>query len=219
MTSLNPEIFKTINELGYSVSQIDKDPSVNDFHNKMLLFQNAFNFGYDIMEYGVTYPDKSTGVLVQMKDNTYNNGVYILHYLETTEIQLETVIPNTKDKEELIRKLSYKITTFISELDTSDLELYDYFILYNNILEHMIINPLSKHIFPNNKSQQYEFSNLFAIRFLGDLAIYNTGSGVVKEATINGLPYGIKRLMTESIDDIVNSDTQEKNKEEEPHND
>ena len=120
--TLSIEILENAKQIGRELKPI------SDIKDKLTKLQKlsaqAFNFGYENLEYGVLYDDGSQGLLVRMAEghNTYNNGVYILKITPEEAIQLEVIVPNTANKGALIRMLTSDTVNFIQGLDLADFE-------------------------------------------------------------------------------------------------
>lgn len=159
----------------------------------------AYTMAYEPTEYGTIYEDGTQGLIVRMPEdhNTYNNGVYMLHLAKGSEddqylYQLEVIVPNTKSKDFLIRHLVGEITTYIDNLDTGDLDVYDFAEIYGFVIANTYVKPLAKSLYPNQKDKQVLFTNLYMPRTLAHIAHIYAGSETLKEQAVNSDPYLFK---------------------------
>lgn len=149
--------------------------------------------GYTSLEKQVNYPDGTFGVLVSV-NSEYNNGVYILHELSDHTLVLETVVPSTADKSELIRHTVGDITTYVEGLDTSHLEVYDLMEITSYVVSNSIIRPLME--LRNVPLQhQEQFMSMYMTRFLANVARFHMGDKDLREEQINSEPYYLKELL------------------------
>lgn len=201
---LNETIRANCKALGYNLEEYTPE-------NKNVMLESiAFNLGYKSLNAGNTYEDGSRGLLIQMNNTTYNNGVYMLHLNNNGEYLLETVVPNTADKGMLINQVVSDITGFIDGLDTADLGVYDMVEIYGHVIANTVVKRLAKTLFPNNKTLQTQFITVYMPRFLSNVAIlYNGYTGEadrakfleelkeynVNEERLNSEPYVLKMML------------------------
>ena len=194
--TLTIEIVENAKKLGREIKPIA------ELKDKMTKFQQlkaqAFNFGYEDMEYGTLYEDGSQGLLVKMGDghNKYNNGVYLLKLTPSGLTQLEVIVPNTANKGALVRMLTSDTVNFIQGLDLADFEPYDYMELLTNVIDQVLIKPLSEQLI-KDPLQQVAFQSMYMTRLVGDMALYYTAKERVDEETVNVAPFIIKQLLSQ----------------------
>lgn len=194
--TLTIEILTNAKELGREIKPIVE---LKDNMTKLQqLKAQAFNFGYEDMGYGTLYEDGSQGLLVKMGDghNKYNNGVYLLKITPEGLIQLEVIVPNTANKGALVRMLSSDTVNFIQGLDLADLEPYDYMEFLTNIMDQILIKPLSEQLI-KDPLQRVAFQSMYMTRLVGDIALYYTAKERVDEETVNVAPFLIKELLNQ----------------------
>lgn len=194
--TLTTEILTNAKELGREIKPIVE---LKDNMTKLQqLKAQAFNFGYEDMGYGTLYEDGSQGLLVKMGDghNKYNNGIYILKVTPEGLIQLEVIVPNTANKGALVRMLSSDTVNFIQGLDLADFEPYDYMEFLTNILDQILIKPLSEQLI-KDPLQRVAFQSMYMTRLVGDIALYYTAKERVDEETVNVAPFLIKELLNQ----------------------
>lgn len=194
--TLTIEILTNAKELGREIKPIVE---LKDNMTKLQqLKAQAFNFGYEDMGYGTLYEDGSQGLLVKMGDghNKYNNGVYLLKVTPEGLIQLEVIVPNTANKGALVRMLSSDTVNFIQGLDLADFEPYDYMEFLANIMDQILIKPLSEQLI-KDPLQQIAFQSMYMTRLVGDIALYYTAKERVDEETVNVAPFLIKELLNQ----------------------
>ena len=194
--TLTIEILTNAKELGREIKPIVE---LKDNMTKLQqLKAQAFNFGYEDMGYGTLYEDGSQGLLVKMGDghNKYNNGVYLLKVTPEGLIQLEVIVPNTANKGALVRMLSSDTVNFIQGLDLADFEPYDYMEFLANIMDQILIKPLSEQLI-KDPLQQIAFQSMYMTRLVGDIALYYTAKERVNEETVNVAPFLIKELLNQ----------------------
>lgn len=194
--TLTIEILTNAKELGREIKPIVE---LKDNMTKLQqLKAQAFNFGYEDMGYGTLYEDGSQGLLVKMGDghNKYNNGVYLLKVTPEGLIQLEVIVPNTANKGALVRMLSSDTVNFIQGLDLADFEPYDYMEFLTNIMDQILIKPLSEQLI-KDPLQQIAFQSMYMTRLVGDIALYYTAKERVDEETVNVAPFLIKELLNQ----------------------
>lgn len=194
--TLTTEILTNVKKLGREIKPIVE---LKDNMTKLQqLKAQAFNFGYEDMGYGTLYEDGSQGLLVKMGDghNKYNNGVYFLKVTPEGLIQLEVIIPNTANKGALVRMISSDTVNFIQGLDLADFEPYDYMEFLTNIVDQVLIKPLSEQLI-KDPLQRVAFQSMYMTRLVGDIALYYTAKERVDEETVNVAPFIIKELLNQ----------------------
>ena len=193
--NLSNEILENAKTIGRELKPISE---IRDELTKLQkLNAQAFNFGYENLEYGILYDDGSQGLLVRMAEghNTYNNGVYILKITPEEAIQLEVIVPNTANKGALIRMLTSDTVNFIQGLDLADFEPYDYMEFLVNVIDQILVTPLTETIVVNPKYKN-AFQSFYMTRLLSDMALYYTATERVDEETVNIAPFLIHELLT-----------------------
>ena len=186
------------------------------------LKQSAINLGYESLKHKVKYKDNSEGLIVQMGEQArkYNNGVYILRHLKDKDgkgsLVLEIVVPNSKSKQNLITRKVDQINTFLDELDTSDLQVYDYAEVLGYVINDWVVKPLAKSLFPGDselsKLKRTRFSMLYLSRFMYHSAMINAGTKVINEELVNAEPFTIKQMIEHQTKEKNNKDIAYENK-------
>lgn len=185
------------------------------------LNHQARAMGYEPLGYSNTYEDKSQGILVQMPEghNKYNNGVYMFHLNNDGQYLLEVVVPNTSDKGNLIRHLVGEITTFVENLDTSDLDTYDFAEIYGFVIANTVVKHLANALFPMDKDQQHHFTMIYLSRFLAHVAQIHAGDENIREEAVNSDPYLFKMAMlgltAEMMEDAAEVENQKQDSDDE----
>lgn len=155
------------------------------------------SLGYVSFGKGTTYEDGTQGVLMTLPEgrNKYNNGVYMLRELENGAIVMETIVPNDRDKGALIQNKVADITNFITGMDNSDLEVFDYAEIMGFVVANAIIKPLAESLFPTDIVKRTRFVNLYHSRFLANTALIYSGSENTLEEGVNSEPYVVKMMI------------------------
>lgn len=192
---MNEKIKNNCDELGYDLYEITPEKKNDVLHGI------AFNLGYEALEYGTTYEDGSRGLLVKMKDDTYNNGVYMLHLTNEGEYVLEVVVPNTADKDELIQKLVHQMSTHFDTMDIADLGVFDLVEIYGYVIANTVVKRVAQGLYPNDKEKRKKFVMLYMPRFLANVALFHSGDEGMKEEAVNSEPYVLKMML--DGDDIL----------------
>ena len=128
------------------------------------------------------------------KDIQYNNGIYILRK-EDDAYMLEVVKPNDIDKSNLITTITNTMDNLLSQVNVSDLEIYDLTQVYAHLVVNQVIEPLSKHLFPNNELKQKHFIDLYLPRFMANATRYYIGDSTLKEEAVNSEPHAAKLMI------------------------
>lgn len=167
--------------------------------------------GYEPIGYANTYDDGSKGILIQMPEghNKYNNGVYMFHLTADGQYLLEVVVPNSADKGNLIRHLVGEITTFVENLDTSDLDTYDFAEVYGFVIANTVVKHLARAMFPEDKDQQHHFTMIYLSRFLAHVAQIHAGDENIREEAVNSDPYLFKMAILGIAEEDLNLEASE----------
>lgn len=194
LEDLKPEIRKNAKELGLKLIVLNS-PEIENMAKKM---------AYEPMNIGTIYNDGTQGLLVQLseKHNKYNNGVYMLHFTSEQQYVLEVIVPNNRSKDDLIRKITDQISIFVENLDTGDLDVYDFAEVYGFVIANTVVKHLAKSLYPDDKAKQHQFNMLYTSRFLAQVAQIHAGSKEIQEEAVNSDPYMFKML----IDGVSMSD-------------
>lgn len=178
------EAQSNLEQLNISIKPVDDSP----------LISVAQSIGYESMGYGTTYEDETEGLLIQMNDenNKYNNGIYMLHQLLDGALVMEVIVPNSKDKGNLIQQFIDTVTTAIDGFDTSDMTTFDYAEAFGYIIAKSNVKDLARSLFPDDKEKQTRFVLLYLPRFLATTAYLYTGADHIMEESVNSEPYVLK---------------------------
>lgn len=166
------------------------EDNVSDEEREMI-----YGFGYTTVK-SPTNKELSTmrGPLIMMLDIQYNNGIYILRK-ENDAYMLEVVKPNDIDKSNLITTITNTMDNLLSQVNVSDLEIYDLTQVYAHLVVNQVIEPLSKHLFPNNELKQKHFIDLYLPRFMANATRYYIGDSTLKEEAVNSEPHAAKLMI------------------------
>lgn len=198
---MNEKIKNNCAELGYELYDITPERQNDVLHGI------AFNLGYESMAYGTTYEDGTRGLLVRMKDDTYNNGVYMLHLTDKGEYVLEVIVPNTADKDELIQKLVHQMSTHFDTMDIADLGVFDLVEIYGYVIANTVVKRVAQGLYPHDKERRKKFVTLYMPRFLANVALFYSGDEGMKEEVVNSEPYVLKMMLDgDDILDLVPKD-------------
>ena len=147
----------------------------------------------------VAYDDKTLlsekGPLVMAHDITFNNGIYILRN-DNGAYLLEVLIPNNIDKSTLITQVTKTMDHQLSQVNVSDLEIYDLTQVYVHLIVSQVVRPLAKHIFPYSEEGQQTFINIYLPRFLANMARYYMGDAKLMEEAVNSEPHIVKIMIS-----------------------
>lgn len=183
-----PQIAKdNLKQLGYEIEPVESGE----------LFDMVPSIGYEAFGFGTTYEDGSKGVLMTLPEdkNKYNDGIYMLRKLDGGQIVMEVIVPNSKDKGNLIMTLSDDITNHATGLDMSDIEIFDQAELWGFTLANAVVKPLAKSMFPEDKAKQERFVMLYMPRFLSNIAHMYAGDDKLFEEGVNSEPYVVKMMI------------------------
>lgn len=188
--AVGQEVYDNCKKLNINLQLLD-NPEISTMARSM---------AYEPSNYGAIYSDGTQGILVKLPEekNTYNNGVYMLHLAKDTATPdaysyiLEVIVPNSNDRSGLIRKTIGDITMMIENLDTSDLDVYDFANIYGTVIANTVVKHLARSLYPDQKDKQIVFTNLYLSRFLAHTAHIYAGSEQLKEETVNSDPYLFK---------------------------
>ena len=165
---------------------------------------NAKKFGYKPIEpYKIKeYSDGSYGILVTFLDTEKNNGEYFLRVTTDKACFLEVEKPNTISKYEMVKDITDKIDAFINNLNTNNLDVYDFATIFGDVIVSNVIKPLALALYPDDKIKQYYFADVFMKNFLNETADLFIGNRVVEEDKVNTLPYMVKVFVDENFEEL-----------------
>ena len=196
---LTSQIKKNIKHLGYEMEPISGGK----------LYDMVSSLGYESYGVGIKYPDGTKGVLMSLPEdkNKYNNGVYILRELPKGEIVMEVVIPNSKDKGDLILKSVDTLTTAYLGMNVEDLQLFDMIEIWGHVIAETTLKPLAKSLFPNDEAKRERFVLLYMPRLLSNAAHMFIGDDTLMEEAVNSEPYVVKMMIDQETDKPDTQDT------------
>lgn len=206
---MTEEIIKkaeNILEKSFDKFKLKNGKLTKDKTSKLII--EAKSRGWQSLNYTAEYEDGSKGLLVKLSsdDNKYDNGVYLLHQFNVdpktlkAPLTLEVVIPNTRDKSQLIKQRIDQITNYITGLDNSDLRPFDYNQIFAYVINNVVVKPLAKAYFEDDLEKQARFQVMYLIRFLSDTASFYGSPENLKEELVNASPYTIKQLIDQYSD-------------------
>lgn len=150
------------------------------------------------------------GPIVMMQNATFNNGIYIFRN-EDGSYLLEILKPNTIDKSTLITQIVQTMDNQLSQVNVSDLEVYDLTQVYAHLIANQIIKPIAKHIYPDNELKQEHYVNIYMPRFLANVARYYIGDSTLIEETVNSEPHAVRLMIDGGPGLVPNPNEQMKN--------
>ena len=136
----------------------------------------------------------SRGPVIMMLDPQYNNGIYILRN-EDNAYLLEVIKANDIDKSNLITQITQTMDNLLSQVNVGDLEIYDLTQVYAHLVVNQVIEPLSKHLFPDNELKQKHFIDLYLPRFMANATRYYIGDSSLTEEAVNCEPHAAKLMI------------------------
>lgn len=209
---LTPEIKSNCEQLGYEVY-----PTKDTY-----LSQLAKQFGYQPLGYGAKHKEgvvsmsegSIEGELITLPEgqNKYNNGVYLFIRQDDGATVMQTIVPNTQDKGDMIQKAVDSITTHIKGMDMEDFQLFDYVEMWGYVIAETTLKPLAKSLYPDDKqdtpeekalkkSKREQFVFLSMPRVLVNTAHYYVGDEqMAEEERVNSEPYVIKMMIDQETD-------------------
>lgn len=201
---ITSQIKENIKHLGYEMEPISGGK----------LYDMVSSLGYESYGVGIKYPDGTKGVLMSLPEdkNKYNNGVYILRELPKGEIVMEVIVPNSKDKGDLILKSVDTLTTSYLGMNVEDLQLFDVIEIWGHVIAETTLKPLAKSLFPNDEAKRERFVLLYMPRLLSNAAHMFVGDDKLMEEAVNSEPYVVKMMIDQA------TDTPDKPEEHEPNN-
>lgn len=188
---LTPEIKSACKQLGYELYKTENTE----------LMHLSRRFGYEPYGYGMTYDNGVKGELITLPEgqNKYNNGVYILSRQKDDATVMQVIIPNTRDKGDMIQKAVDSITTHIKGMNTDDFQLFDYAEMWGYVMAEITLKPLAHSLYPENtdinKAKREQFVMLAMPRLLVNAAHLYVGDELIEEERVNGEPYVIKSMI------------------------
>lgn len=211
--TLAPEITSACKQLGYELYET----------SNTRLSHLIKQFGYQPLGYGADYEDGVQGELMTLPNdkNKYNNGVYMLIEQKDGATVMQTIVPNTKDKGDMIQKAVDSITTHVTGMNMDDFELFDYIEMWGYVIAETTLKPLAKTLYPETKNDSAEeralkkakrerFVLLAMPRALVNMAHYYTGDeAMVEEERVNSEPYVIKMMIDQETNKHVSDRTSE----------
>lgn len=154
-----------------------------------------YNFGYTTVEDPEGNEMATTrGPVIMMLDPQYNNGIYILRN-EDNAYLLEVIKANDIDKSNLITQITQTMDNLLSQVSVGDLEIYDLTQVYAHLVVNQVIEPLSKHLFPDNELKQKHFIDLYLPRFMANATRYYIGDSSLTEEAVNCEPHAAKLMI------------------------
>lgn len=197
-------LLDALSKLGYEVEIDDKD---NALHQEILTMSQVMGFLPHKDPAQFTKTRLGLGLIITYQDETFNNGIYL--YIKTQEgtYTLQVLVPNTKNKQPLVRDITGKLINQLASLDTSPLSVYDWTILFNHLLDKTVLTPLAEHHFPNNPLDQDKFKQIYQSRFLANTARYFAGDQTLDEEMVDTEPYVVKLLIDQARKETENGQT------------
>jgi len=210
--TLAPEITSACKQLGYELYKTENTVLTN------LIKQ----FGYEPLGYGTTYDNGVQGELMTLPEETskYNNGVYMLIRQEDGATVMETIVPNNRDKGNMIQQAVDAITTQVKGMNMDDFQLFDYVEMWGYVIAETTLKPLAKTLYPDQPNDTSEekalkqakrerFVLLAMPRTLVNMAHYYTGDqAMVEEERVNSEPYVIKMMIDQETNKHSQEDTE-----------
>lgn len=203
--SLTPEIKSACEQLGYELYETE------DTELAYLIKQ----FGYTPYGYGTTYDGGVKGELMTLPEdkNKYNNGVYMLIRQDDGATVMETIVPNTRDKGDMIQRAVDSVVTHVKGMDMDDFQLFDHAEMWGYIIAETTLKPLAHSLFPNDtaehKAKRESFVFLAMPRLLVNTAHLYVGDDFVEEERVNSEPYVIKMMIDQQTDKKNNKKTRD----------
>jgi len=165
--------------------------NLNELELKLMTFEESSldeiipSLGYQF----VTHSDgkriqTERGIIVTAFDRTFNDGFYIFRN-DNGAYLLEVLKPNTIDKSELITTIIQTADNLLSQVNVSDLEIYDLTQVYAHLLVNQVVKPMAQHIYPDNPVKQEQFVRIYLPRFMANAARYYMGDSILVEEAVN----------------------------------
>ena len=148
------------------------------------------------------------GMIVPAFDRTFNDGFYIFRN-DNGAYLLEVLKPNTIDKSELITAIIQTADNLLSQVNVSDLEIYDLTQVYAHLLVNQVVKPMAQHIYPDNPVKQEQFVRIYLPRFMANAARYYMGDSTLVEEAVNAEPYVVRVALDGTADLIPNPNLQD----------
>lgn len=148
------------------------------------------------------------GMVVTAFDRTFNDGFYIFRN-DNGAYLLEVLKPNTVDKSELITTIIQTADNLLSQLNVSDLEIYDLTQVYAHLLVNQVVKPMAQHIYPDNPVKQEQFVRIYLPRFMANAARYYMGDSTLIEEAVNAEPHVVRVALDGTSDLVPNPNLQD----------
>lgn len=148
------------------------------------------------------------GMVVTAFDRTFNDGFYIFRN-DNGAYLLEVLKPNTVDKSELITTIIQTADNLLSQLNVSDLEIYDLTQVYAHLLVNQVVKPMAQHIYPDNPVKQEQFVRIYLPRFMANAARYYMGDSTLVEEAVNVEPHVVRVALDGTSDLVPNPNLQD----------
>lgn len=182
----------------------------NDIHNSLI--NGAMEIGYvpikpiEIVE----FDEGLLGIKVNHINLKRDNGIYYLRihpdYSKTLVVETPSTISNSKINREIINQ----INNFISTIDMSDLNAYDFAAIFGEIITDNVTSKFAQNLFKDDPVNQMQFKDVYLPIFLSDLSKLTIANEVVNEVEVNTKPFLIKQLIQEKIEEIKNEEISRK---------
>ena len=148
------------------------------------------------------------GIIVTAFDRTFNDGFYIFRN-DNGAYLLEVLEPNTIDKSELITTIIQTADNLLSQVNVSDLEIYDLTQVYAHLLVNQVVKPMAQHIYPDNPVKQEQFVRIYLPRFMANAARYYMGDSTLVEEAVNAEPHVVRVALDGTSNLVPNPNLQE----------
>lgn len=192
------KLTQVLNEISYNL--------VDEHDEEIIIMIDSLGYATVVYESKTLMTEK--GPVVMTQDTTFNNGIYILRN-DNGAYLLEVLIPNNIDKSTLVTKTTQIMNHQLSQVDVSDLEIYDLTQAYAHVVVSQVVKPLAKHIYPDHEENQQKFINIYLPRFLANMARYYMGDDKLMEEAVNSEPHIVK-IMISGTDTIQPTPEQQK---------
>ena len=184
--------------------------NLNELQLKLMTFEESSldeiipSLGYQFVAHeGGRRIQTERGMVVTPFDRTFNDGFYIFRN-DSGAYLLEVLKPNTIDKSELITTIIQTADNLLSQINVSDLEIYDLTQVYAHLLVNQVIRPMARHIYPDDPVKQEHFARIYLPRFMANAARYYIGDTTLIEEAVNAEPHVIRVAIDGSEDLIPN---------------
>jgi len=189
--------------------------NLNELELKLMTFEESSldeiipSLGYQF----VTHSDgkriqTERGIIVTAFDRTFNDGFYIFRN-DNGAYLLEVLKPNTIDKSELITTIIQTADNLLSQVNVSDLEIYDLTQVYAHLLVNQVVKPMAQHIYPDNPVKQEQFVRIYLPRFMANAARYYMGDSTLVEEAVNAEPHVVRVALDGTSNLVPNPNLQE----------